>query len=141
MVERHFDLAPLTGGTLEGFGALERAHLLAFGLEDVARDDPFFSFGAARLQGAGAAILGARKIRYGTVLVHQPGAFELLADGTNKAVGLRLESERGTGEETIGPVLAVEQWNMGLDPTPHQPADHQPRSVGGIGGQPLRVET
>jgi hypothetical protein len=49
MGEGHFDFAPLAGGTFERFGALEHAHVFAFGLEQVARDDPLFSLGAAGL--------------------------------------------------------------------------------------------
>jgi len=37
-------------------------------------------------------------------------------------------------------VLAVKQRDVWLDLMPHQPSDHQTRSVGGIGGQPLRFE-
>ena len=40
----------------------------------------------------------------------------------------------------MGLVLAIKQRNMRLDPTPHQPPDHQPRSVSGVGRQPLRLE-
>jgi hypothetical protein len=43
----------LPGATLEGLGSLQGAHVLAFGLEQVARDDPLCSFGAARLVCAG----------------------------------------------------------------------------------------
>jgi hypothetical protein len=37
-------------------------------------------------------------------------------------------------------LLAVEQRDVRLDLMPHQPLDHQTRSVGGIGGQPPRFE-
>jgi len=72
----------LPGGTYEYHGALERAHMLAFGLEQVA-------FGAARLQGAGAAILGARPIGHGAVRAHQASAAERLPAGTYKNIGPR----------------------------------------------------
>ena len=38
-------------------------------------------------------------------------------------------------------MLAIEWRDMWLDPTPHQPSDHQPRSIGGVGCQPLWSET
>jgi hypothetical protein len=50
MSERNFDLAPFPGGPLEGLGFLKGANMLAFGFEQIARDDPLCSFGAARLQ-------------------------------------------------------------------------------------------
>ena len=61
MSERHFDLAPLLGRTLERLGSLQRAHMLAFGFKQVARDDPLCAFGVARLQCAGAAVFSARQ--------------------------------------------------------------------------------
>ena len=51
MGECHFDLAPLPGGMLKGPGSFQCADMLAFGLKQVARDNPLFSFSAARLQG------------------------------------------------------------------------------------------
>jgi hypothetical protein len=87
MSERHFDLAPFPGGPLEGLGFLKGAHMLAFGFEQIARDDPLCSFGAARLQCAGSAILSARPIGYSAVLAHQAGAFELFLSGADEDIG------------------------------------------------------
>src|SRR5215472_12281581 len=119
MGECHFDLAPLPGGTLKGLGSSHCADMLAFGLKQVARDDPLFSFGAAQLLGAGAAILGARPVRHGAVVAYQAGAPELFSGGTGKSIGLRIKSEVGAGEIAIGLVLPVEQRNVRLDPAPH----------------------
>jgi len=141
MGKQHFDLSPLSGRTLEGFGAPECAHVLAFSLEQVARDDPLFAFGAAWFECTGAAVLGTRQIGYSAVLAHQAGTFELFASGTNKDIGLRVKGEVGAGEKAICLVLAVKQRDVRLDLMPHQPPAHQTRSVGGIGGQPLRFET
>jgi hypothetical protein len=63
-----------------------------------------------------------------------------LPPGQNKDIGLRIKGKVGTGEEAIGLVLAVKQRDVRLDLMPHQPPDHQTRSVGGISGQPLRFE-
>src|SRR5215469_8183015 len=117
MGKQHFDLSPLSGRTFEGFGALERAHVLAFGLEQVARDDPLFAFGAAGFQGTGTAIFCTRQIGHSTVLAYQSSAFELFASGTNKDIGLRVKCEVDASEKAIGLVFAVEQRDVRLDLT------------------------
>jgi hypothetical protein len=53
--------------------------------------------------------------------------------------GLSIKGEVSAGEEALGLMLAIQQRHVRLDPAPHQPTDHQPRPVGGIGGQPLRL--
>jgi hypothetical protein len=50
------------------------------------------------------------------------------------------QGEVGAGEKASCLVLAVKQRDVRLDLMPHQPPDHQTRSVGGISGQPLRLE-
>src|SRR5215472_8794447 len=72
----HFDLAPLPGRALKSLGSLQPSRMLAFGFEQIASDDPLCSLSAVGLEGAGAAIFGARKIGHGAVLAHQPSAFE-----------------------------------------------------------------
>ncbi|HUC09452.1 MAG TPA: hypothetical protein VL985_03390 [Stellaceae bacterium] len=86
------------------------------------------------------AIRGGRPVRHGAVVAHQAGAPELFSAATDEDIGLQVKSEVGAGEKAIGLVLAVEQRNMRLDPAPHQPADHQAGSIGGVGRQPLRLE-
>ena len=91
MSERHFDLAPLLGRTLERLGSLQRAHMLAFGFKQVAGDDPLGSFGAVRFECAGPAILGARSIGHGAVVADHASASELFARGTDEDIGLRVK--------------------------------------------------
>jgi hypothetical protein len=121
----------LPGVTPEGLGSLQGVHVLTFGLEQVARDDPLCSFGAAWVC-AGRAILYARPIGHSAVRAHQAGGSQLFPCRTDKHIGLRVKGKLGTGEKAFGLMLPVEQRNVRLDPTPHQPPDHQPRCIGGV---------
>jgi hypothetical protein len=43
MSKRHFDLAPVSGRTLERLSSLQRAHMLTLGFKQVVPDDPLCS--------------------------------------------------------------------------------------------------
>jgi hypothetical protein len=140
MGKQHFDPAPLPGRTFEGLGTFERAPMLAFGLEKIACDNPLLPFGAARLQCASAAILGARPIGHGAVLAYQASVVSCFPPGQMKtlACGSKVKSAR-----VKKPLVGRSRWSSGICGSIPRRISHpinQPRSIGGIGGQPLRFE-
>ncbi len=63
---------------------------------------------------------------------------ELLPDRTDEGVRRRVEGKIGAREIALRLMLPVEDRNMRFDATPHQPAEHQARTVGGVRRQRFR---
>src|SRR3954454_1297830 len=150
MREQHLDLLPLTARSDVGISGGDIAGHVASAFMDRTQDLAGWSVRTADgLQAAVVAVQLAGAIaQEAPVIDAVPGRGEvaailpeLLAPRTGVEVASVIVGEVGPLEGAVAALGLIEDRDVRLDPAlMHQPAQHLGRTVGGVGGQPLRVE-
>jgi len=141
--EPHLDLLALTSRLLKALSASERSRNVSGMLMDVARDLAlWFLWAALRFEWAYIAVELTCAIQKRLALMHRAARSELLSARAVVDVTCRIISKVAAREGAIISLRFVVHRNMWRDTLLlDQPVQHWSCPVGGIGCEPLRLET
>ena len=107
-------------------------------LVDIARDLAGWRAGTSGFERTACTILGARPIGQNAALIDLARAGEALSARTDIEITFTVVREGGFGVLALGLAGLVPDGDMRRDAAIHEALECLPRSIGGVGGEPLR---